>query len=100
YCQQFGIGSPVASFLVLESDVDYKRFNLEEERGRTVAGDLAAYLDEAWKQLGRAASPREAFARFLARLGPRVQLPGDEWANVPRLLALLSDAELEASAAA
>jgi hypothetical protein len=42
YCQQFGIASRVASFLVLVNDADYKRFNLEQERGRTVAGDLGA----------------------------------------------------------
>ncbi len=31
YCQQFGVVSRVASFLVLENDNDYKRLNLEEE---------------------------------------------------------------------
>ena len=36
YCQQFGIASRVASFLVLENVNDYKRLNLEEERGKTV----------------------------------------------------------------
>src|SRR5262249_2929959 len=40
YCQQFSIGSKVASFLVLENENDYKRLNLEEERGKTVSGDL------------------------------------------------------------
>src|SRR5262249_36552415 len=40
YCQEFGIASRVASLLVLENDADYKRLNLEAERGKTVAGDL------------------------------------------------------------
>src|SRR5262249_14927607 len=30
YCQQFGIASRVASFLVLENERDFKRFNLEK----------------------------------------------------------------------
>ena len=40
YCQQYGVASRVASFLVLENEADYKRLNLEEERGKTVNGDL------------------------------------------------------------
>src|SRR5262249_50100424 len=38
YCQQFGIASRVASFLVLENAADYKRLDLEKERGKTVRG--------------------------------------------------------------
>src|SRR5204863_2763520 len=38
YCQQFGIASRVASFLVLENAADYKRLNLEDERGKIVPG--------------------------------------------------------------
>src|SRR5206468_8802882 len=53
YCQQFGIASRVASFLILENAADYKRFNLEEERGKTVAGDLGQFLDDLWANLGR-----------------------------------------------
>ena len=49
YCQQFGIGSRVASFLVLENEADYKRFNLEDERGKTLADDLGKFLDVTWK---------------------------------------------------
>src|SRR5205807_2926333 len=60
YCQQFGIASRVASFLVLENVGDYKRFNLEEERGKTVAGDLGQFLDDLWANLGRVVNPREA----------------------------------------
>jgi hypothetical protein len=86
YCQEFGIASRVASFLVLENAADYKRFNLEEERGKTVAGDLGQFLDDLWANLGRVINPREAIARFLNQLGPRVQSN-----DVLKLLALLPD---------
>ena len=51
------MGSRVASFLVLENESDYKRFNLEEERGKTLTGDLGSFLDQAWATLGKIASP-------------------------------------------
>src|SRR5207302_1410933 len=96
YCQQFGIASRVASFLVLENDNDYKRFNLEEERGKTVKGDIAGFLDEAWQSLGRMISPRDALQRLLDEVGPRVQLlNGPEGKHVLKLLALLADKDLE-----
>ncbi len=40
YCQQFGIASRVASFLVLENDAEYKRLNLDQERGKTLNEDM------------------------------------------------------------
>jgi hypothetical protein len=69
YCQEFGIGSRVASFLVLESEADYKRFNLDKERAQTIPGDLARSLEGMWKELGKLLTPREAFERFLTRAG-------------------------------
>jgi hypothetical protein len=96
YCQEFGIASRVASFLVLENESDYKRFNLEEERGKTLNGDLGKFLAEAWASLGRPVSAREAFVRFLARVEPRVKLLGGaNGAHVAKLLALLGDADFE-----
>jgi hypothetical protein len=50
YCQQFGIGSKFASFLVLENVNDYKHFNLEEERGKTLRATSAF----SWTTCGRA----------------------------------------------
>ena len=59
YCQQFGIVSRVASFLVLENDADYKRLNLEEERGKTLTGDLGEFLTSMWQSLSQEVSPRK-----------------------------------------
>jgi hypothetical protein len=96
YCQEFGIGSRVASFLVLENDADYKRLNLEAERGKTVTGDLGQFLESFWASLGKVVPPREAFERFLAQLGPRVQLlNGENGVYVQKLLSLLRDADFE-----
>lgn len=96
YCQQFGIASRVASFLVLENDNDYKRFNLEEERGKTVKGDIAAFLEDAWLSLARVVSPRESLRRLLTEVEPRVPLlQGPEGQHISKLLALLTDKDLE-----
>src|SRR5262249_54871715 len=96
YCQQFGIGSRVASFLVLENASDYKRLNLEEERGKTVQGDLSQFLDVLWKGLGQGVTARESFTRFLDRVGPKVKLfDGADGAHVKKLLELLKDDDFE-----
>jgi hypothetical protein len=101
YCQQFGIGSRVASFLILENEAEYKRFNLDEERGKTLPGDLGQWVEETWKGLGKALSPREALERFLARIEPRVHLQsGPQAEHVKKLLTLLGDADCELPKAA
>jgi hypothetical protein len=96
YSQQFSIGSRVASFLVLENDADYKRFNLEDERGKTLSGDLGTYLDNAWKSMAKALSARDAFMQFLGKIEPRVKvLGGEQKEYVKKLLELLKDADFE-----
>jgi tetratricopeptide (TPR) repeat protein len=100
YCQQFNIGSRVASFLVLENEADYKRFNLEAERGKTVAGDLGSFLDRMWESLARVVSPRQEFLRFLDRVEGRANLlPGDARLRVRKLVSLMGDKEFELPAA-
>src|SRR5262249_23259747 len=96
YCQQFGIASPVASVLVLENEADYKRLNLEKERGKTVTGDLGSFLDGVWSKLGKPAGARELFERFLDKIEAKVHLrDGADGKQVKRLLTLLSDADFE-----
>jgi hypothetical protein len=96
YCQQYGIASRVASFLVLENDADYKRFNLDDERGRTVAGDMGRFLEDAWHKLGEIAPAREAFVQFLNRIEGRVHLlGGPNGMHVQKLLATLQDKDFE-----
>ncbi|HZU35357.1 MAG TPA: VIT and VWA domain-containing protein, partial [Gemmataceae bacterium] len=97
YCQQFGIGSRVASFLVLENENDYKRLNLEAERGKLVKdGDLGRFLEASWETLGKAVSPREAFERFLTQMAPRVHLfDGPNAAHVKALLRTLADKDYD-----
>ncbi len=96
YCQQFGIGSRVASFLVLENDADYKRLNLEAERGKTVNGDLGSFLEGVWVNLGKPATAKQLFERFLERIEPRVKLTeGSDAAHVKKVLTLLADADFE-----
>jgi hypothetical protein len=96
YCQQFGIVSRVASFLVLENEADYKRFNLEEERGKTVRGDLGAFLTEMWERLGKVVSPFKEFERFLKQVDKRVNLlNGPSGAAVRQMLTLLQERDFE-----
>jgi von Willebrand factor type A domain len=96
YCQQFSIGSRAASFLILENDNDYKRFNLEEERGKTLNGDMAKFLTETWAAAGQPLSAREEFVRFLKLADTRVKLfEGAGGGHVGKLLALLKDGDFE-----
>jgi hypothetical protein len=92
YCQQYGVASRLASFLVLENEEQYKRFELDKERG-AVQGDLGTYLAEAWSALGKTVGGREAFQRFLDRVEPRVKMRDDP--QVKKLLGLLADADFE-----
>ncbi len=96
YCQQFGIVSRVASFLVLENEADYKRFNLEEERGRTIAGDLGEFISDMWNQLGKRMPAAKAFERFLNQVDKRVNLlNGPESAHIKQLLAALTEEDYD-----
>ena len=96
YCQQFNIGSRAASFLILENENDYKRFNLEEERGKTLNGDMAKFLDEAWTALGKPATARDQLMRFLKQVDGRTKvMSGDNGKHVAKLLALLKEADFE-----
>jgi hypothetical protein len=99
YCQQFGIVSRAASFLVLENDAEYKRFNLEEERGKSVDGDMGDYLTTMWQQMGKSITARESFSRFFKQVEKRVPLTtGPQGAHVARLLALMHDKDFEVPA--
>jgi tetratricopeptide (TPR) repeat protein len=97
YCQQFGIGSRVASFLVLENPADYKRLNLEEERGKVVpGGDLEKFLDDSWRNFTKAIRPKEAFEEFLNKVGPGAKpTSGGNMENVAKLLRKLTDKDFE-----
>ena len=96
YCQHFNIGSRLASFLVLENEADYKRFNLEEERGKTLSGDLGKFIDDAWHTMAKTLSARDGFMRFMGRVEPRVKvMEGEQKEYVKNLLALLKDSDFE-----
>jgi tetratricopeptide (TPR) repeat protein len=96
YCQQFSIVSRVASFLVLENEADYKRFNLEEERGKSIAGDLGDFIKETWSQIGKRLSAAKAFELFLKEVDKRAHLLNSpESAHVKRLLAALTETDFE-----
>ncbi len=92
YCQQFAIASKLTSFLVLESEADYKRFKLDEEAGK-LKSDLGTYLSLAWATFTKPVTARQAFDRWLAKVGPKVKLNDEP--SVQKLLALLKDADFE-----
>jgi hypothetical protein len=96
YCQQFGIASRVASFLILENEADYKRFNLDKERRQTMSGDLGRFLESMWTNLGKVISAREEFERFLAHVERQGKiLGGASGKPVRALLGLLGDKDFE-----
>lgn len=88
YCQQFNIASRVASFLILENDADYKRLDLEKERGKTINGDLSTFLKTASQNATKTLSPRDELNQFLARIN------NIEGPYVKQLLAITSDKAL------
>jgi tetratricopeptide (TPR) repeat protein len=94
YCQQFGVGSRVASFLVLENEQDYKRLNLEEERGKTLSGDLGDFVEAAWDQRAKEVSARQDLDRFLGRVDRRLPLLREAGGHVRKLLDLLREEDL------
>jgi hypothetical protein len=101
YCQEFSIASRAASFLVLENDEDYKRLNLEAERGKTLKGDLAAYIEQAWGLRGKDSSGKAAFTRLLELIDARTHiLSGANGPHVRKLLGLLREADFELRPAA
>src|SRR5262249_10167276 len=65
--------------------------------GKTVpGGDVGKFLDEHWSALGKPVTAREAFARFLACVEPRVKLlTGANGAHVKKLLDLLAEKDFE-----
>jgi hypothetical protein len=97
YCQQFGIASRVASFLVLENANDYKRLNLEEERGKVVpGGDVAKFLDEVWQGIAKVVTAKDAFLRFVNQVDPKVQLLGGaQGKHIKKMLDLLAESDFE-----
>src|SRR5262249_51907750 len=68
----------------------------DEERGKTLTGDLGQWLEETWKGLGKVLSPKESLTRFLDRIEPRVKLmSGAQGDHFKKLLALMTDADCE-----
>jgi hypothetical protein len=96
HCQEFGIACRLASFLVLENEADYKRLNLQQERGSTVpGGDLGRLVESAWAQLGQVRTAKSSFERFLRWFGPRAHFSRGGDASFRQLLALLTEADFE-----
>src|SRR5262249_43305753 len=65
YCQEFNIASRVASFLVLEREEDYQRFDVKKEKDRSLKKDLDLYLEEAWSEAAATRSLKQVYARLL-----------------------------------
>jgi hypothetical protein len=96
YCQRFGIGSKVASFLVLATEKEYEPLNLAEECNNTLKGDLGQYLVTAWTDLGQELPPRAEMAAFFSRIDSRIKLlDGANSAQVRSLLELLRESDFE-----
>jgi hypothetical protein len=96
YCQRYAVGSRLASFLVLENDSDYARFNLEVESEQTVKGDLGRFLETSWKEAGQVVSPLAEFQLLLKQLSPhKSALEGVEGKPVRQLMQMLTERDFE-----
>ncbi len=96
YCQHFSIGSKVASFLILETEQDYKRFNISDELGEIKVEDIAGFLELQWLDAGKEISSEEAFRRFVEQIEKRIKLiSGQSGEYVKKLLAAFSADDYE-----
>lgn len=91
YCQEFNVGSRAGSFLVLEREEDYKRFNLDEQRVKIVKGDLEKWLEDSWVNLGKEPSIKHAFGRLLFQIDSRTKVLSAADGQVKTMLELLSE---------
>lgn len=91
YCQQFNVASRAASFLVLENDNDYKRLNLEDEKNKTLDGDLGKYVDGAWVALAKELSLKHGLGKLLRQIDSRTNVLAGDDSPVRKILALLSE---------
>ncbi|MEZ5988944.1 MAG: VIT domain-containing protein [Planctomycetota bacterium] len=96
YAQQFGLATRETSFLVLETDADYERFDVATEAADCKVEDLARYLDDAHLIRARnEPSRKRAFGRLLQRLVEEAGAPdAREAPQLARLLQLLPEDEL------
>jgi hypothetical protein len=69
---------------------------LEEERGKTINGDMGVFIAETWARLGKAAPAGKEFERFLTQVDKRANLlNGANGAHVKQMLALLKEEDFE-----
>ncbi len=96
YCQHFSVGSKCASFLILETERDYKRFDISDELAEIDMKDVAAFLDLQWKDAGKELTPKERFARFVEQIEKRTELiSGKAGEFVKRLISALEKKDYE-----
>ncbi|MFO0880562.1 MAG: hypothetical protein U0840_24715 [Gemmataceae bacterium] len=93
YGQEFNIASRAGSFLVLEREEDYKRFQLEDLRQKTVKTDLDSWLNDAWAHLAKEPSIKQAFGRLLFQIDGATKVLTGSSGQVKTMLDLLSEAD-------
>ncbi len=93
YAQHFNIATRETSFLVLETDADYERFEIGKEATQAQIEDIARYLHEAYrKQAQKEPSRRRDYARLLDRISGETGLfDGGEAPHVKRLFETLQE---------
>jgi hypothetical protein len=92
YCQQFNIASRAGSFLVLENDSDYKRFDIDIQKTAATVKDVGEFLAQSWTKLAKEPSCKQALSRLLSLIDPKTKvLTGPSGESVRKLLELLAE---------
>jgi hypothetical protein len=100
YCQRFNIGSKAASFLILETEADYKRFDIDEQKKAATVTDVGKYLADAWAGLSKEASRKQLIGRLLYLIDPKTKvLTGPEGETLRKMLELITEGDCEPPAA-
>jgi len=95
YAQHFNLATRETSFLVLETDADYERFDIRKEARQAQVEDIALYLHKAWrKQALQEPSRRRDYARLLDRIsGENGLFDGGEAPHVKKLFDTLQEGD-------
>ena len=67
YSQHFLIPNQHCSFLILETDKEYKQYGLEQEQKKLRVGDLALFLTSALAEKGAPRSPKDRWIELMRK---------------------------------
>ena len=98
FSQRYRIANKHCSFLILETDREYKQYGLEQETKKSGLSSVSAFLQKAWKQMGAPITSRQLWMSMLQKVLMRFKMTQKTSGKaVLSLLQEIPDAQLELS---